>query len=123
MHHQQLHPYHHQKVEEMGLVNHPWLQELSQGFVQHHSEEPQFSNVVFYVGEASFTRGSITSSQNNHVWAEENLHAIAEQRHQQRFFINVCHVIHDFIIDHYVLHLCLTGPVYMKFRSNHCQNY
>jgi hypothetical protein len=51
----------------MGLVDHPWLQEFRQGFVQHCFEEAWFSNIVLYADEASFIQGSIISSQNNHV--------------------------------------------------------
>jgi len=120
---QQLHPYHRQKVQAMGLTNQPWWQELSHGFVQHCSEKACFPNIVLYAGEASCSRGSIISSQNNHVWTEENFQAKVEQRHQPRFSISVCHVIRGFISDLYVLHMCLDGPVYMKFWSNHCQNY
>jgi hypothetical protein len=124
VHQQQLHPYHRQKVQEMGPADYPRRQEFSQWFLQRCAAEHRFPSIVLYTDKKSFTRESIINSHKDHVWVDENSHATLEQGHQQRFSISVwCGIVHDPLIGPYVLPARLIGPVYRDFLwISQCQN-
>jgi hypothetical protein len=114
--HQQLHPYHQQKVQAVCPADDPRRQEFSQWFLQRCAAEPRFPSIVLYTYKKSFNRENIINSHKNQVCEDEILHATLEQGHQQRFSINVwCGIVHDPLIDPYVLPSRLTGPVYRDF--------
>jgi hypothetical protein len=45
--------------------------------------------VIIFTDEAYFTRDGIQNFHDQHLWADENPHAILPSHHQQRFSINI----------------------------------
>ncbi|EZA58875.1 hypothetical protein X777_00578, partial [Ooceraea biroi] len=52
-------------------------------------ENPDFAANILFTDEAIFTNNRIINFHNNHIWADENPHAVVESRHQHRFSLNV----------------------------------
>jgi hypothetical protein len=80
---------------------------------------PFFVCSVLFTDEAAFARNGIINFHNNHVWAEENPHAVVQSRHQQQFSINVwAGIIGDVLVGPHVLPQRLTGNSYRHFLEN-----
>jgi hypothetical protein len=80
---------------------------------------PFFVSSVLFIDEAAFTRNGIINFHNNHMWAEENPHAVVQSRRQQQFSINVwAGIIGDVLVDPHVLPQRLTGNSYRHFLEN-----
>jgi hypothetical protein len=80
---------------------------------------PFFVSSVLFTDEAAFTRNGIINFHNNHMWAEENPHAVIQSRHQQQFSINVwAGIVGDVLVDPHVLPQRLTGNSYRHFLEN-----
>jgi hypothetical protein len=60
-----------------------------QWFLQQCGTNPNFPAFVNFTDEAQFTGGGIQNFHNQHLWADENPHAILPSHHQQRFSINI----------------------------------
>ncbi|KAJ4447269.1 hypothetical protein ANN_09273 [Periplaneta americana] len=68
---------------------------------------------------AADRRDGVVNFGNQHVWADENLHAVEETRHQHRFSANVrAGVLSDRLIWPYVLSQRLTGARYQDYPIN-----
>jgi hypothetical protein len=61
-----------------------------QWFLQQCGINPNFPAFVIFTTEAQFIRDGILNFHNQHLWADENPHAILPSHHQQRFSINIC---------------------------------
>jgi hypothetical protein len=57
--------------------------------VHQRELNPFYVSSVLFTDEAAFTRNGKINFHNNHVWAEENPHAVVQSGHQQQFNINV----------------------------------
>lgn len=113
---QLLYPYHIQRVQ--ALSPRDFLPRLifCQWMLQMITETPQFLSRIFFTDEANFSRQSIRNFHNNHVWAEENPHEIAESHFQHQFSLNVwLAVIDNFLIGPFFLPIRLSGDAYCHF--------
>ena len=116
LHEQQLHPYHPQRVHALLLTDFAPRVALCQWLLQQWIDRPDYLQFVLFTDEASFTRDGISNSRNNHVWDEENPHAIVESHHQQRFAVNIwAGIVHDNLIGPYLLPARLNGHRYLRF--------
>ncbi|EZA47044.1 hypothetical protein X777_16701 [Ooceraea biroi] len=98
---QQLYPYHIQRVQAL----------LPRDFPQRLI----FCQVLF-THEANFSRNAIVNFHNNHLWCDENPHAILESHFQVQFAFNVwVGIIGDFLIGPVFLPLRLNGASYLHF--------
>ncbi|XP_066262388.1 uncharacterized protein [Euwallacea similis] len=89
-------------------------------FVMFQREtDVNFGRNVLFSDEAGFTRERITNCHNEHVYADENPHAIKTVHFQEEFRINVwAGILDNFIIDPVILPQQLTEEIY----SQHLQN-
>ncbi|EZA59696.1 hypothetical protein X777_16395 [Ooceraea biroi] len=83
---------------------------------QKIARNPQFVAEVLFTDEANFSRNAIVNFHNNHLWCDENPHAILESHFQVQFAFNVwVGIIGDFLIGPVFLPLKLNGASYLHF--------
>lgn len=120
---QLLHPYHVQKVHAMSPDDYPARLQYSNWFIQQHNVNLNFSNLILFTDEAGFTRDGIINSHNLHFWNDENPHAIIQNKHQQRFMVNVwAGIIGSNLIGPFVLEERLNGQIYLQFLQQNLNN-
>lgn len=79
------------------------------------TEDPDFILKILFTDEATFNRCGIVNLRNNHVWADENPHALIETNLQRQFSTNIwTGILGDEIIGPVILPR-LIGHVYMDF--------
>lgn len=111
-----LHPYHIQKVQALLPRDFPMRLNFCHWYLQRLAQNPQFASTVLFTDEANFSRNAIQNSHNNHLWAEENPHAITETRFQHQFSVNVwVGIIGDRLIGPFFLPERLNGRYYRNF--------
>lgn len=110
-----LFPYHVQRVQALSAADWPPRVHFCEWFIQQ-CVNPHFSANVLFTDEASFQRDQIVNFHNQHVWADENPHAIVQSRHQHRFSVNVwAGIVGDVLIGPHVLPPTLNGARYHDF--------
>jgi len=116
---QLLHPYHKQPVQDL-LPHDPEARLGFCRFVNRHREiNVDFGNNILFTDEACFTRRGVTNFHNEHLYADENPHAIKVRHFQQEFKINVwAGIIGNFIIGPVILPQRLTGQIYLDHLEN-----
>jgi len=62
---------------------------FSQWLLVKCASNPNFVAYILFTDEALFTRNGITNFHNDHVWAEENPHALIQTNHQHRFSLRL----------------------------------
>lgn len=78
-------------------------------------ESPNFAANILFTDEPIFTNNGIINFHNNHVWTDENPHAVVESRHQHRFSLNVwLGILGDRLIGSVFLPNRLTSEVYLE---------
>ncbi|KAJ8940238.1 hypothetical protein NQ318_016694, partial [Aromia moschata] len=63
--------------------------QLSQIIQQYRADDMDFHKKILFTDESCFTRRGITNLHNEHVYADENPHAIRAKSSQREFSINV----------------------------------
>lgn len=86
---QLLFPYHLQRVQALNAADYPLRLNFCRWFLRKVAVIPDFLSQILATDEAGFNRDGITNYHNTHCWADENPHAILEDRHQVRFSVNV----------------------------------
>lgn len=113
---QQLYPFHIQRVQ--ALLPRDFIPRMlfCRWFSGKLARNPQFAAKVLFTDEANFSREAIRNFHNNHLWAEENPHAIVERNHQHQFSVNVwIGIVGDYLIGPHFLPLRLNGESYLYF--------
>ena len=111
----QLFPYHVQRVQTLSAADWPPRVHFCEWFIQQ-CVNPRFSANALFTDEASFQRDQIVNFHNQHVWADENPHAIVQSHHQHRFSVNVwAGIVGDVLIEPHVLPPTLNGARYHDF--------
>lgn len=114
-----LYPYHIQRVQALLPTDFPLRVNLCHWMQQKIGENPQFLGQILFTDEAKFSREAIINFHNNHIWADENPHAILEGRHQHQFSLNVwVGIVGDHLTGPFFLPPRLTGEVYRHFLEN-----
>jgi hypothetical protein len=80
-----------------------------QWFLQHCGTNPSFPAFVIFMDVVQFTREEIQNFHNQHLWVDENPHAILQSHHQQWFSINFSNICGDNLFRPHVLPNRLTG--------------
>lgn len=106
---QLLYPFHVEKVQELLPIDPPMRLAFCHFIQNKRVEDPNFAMKILFTDEACFSRSGVTNLHNEHVYADENPHAIKVAHHQHEFKINVW----AGIIDHYLI-----GPVVIPDRLN-----
>lgn len=111
-----LYPYHIQRVQALLPRDFPNRLEFCDWMLGMIEQIPEFLKQVLFTDEANFSRESIINYHNNHLWSEENPHAITEAHHQQHFSLNVwVGCIGNLLIGPYFLPPRLNGETYCQF--------
>lgn len=119
LHEQLLYPYHIQRVQALKPQDLLPRAQFCEWMQRKCHQDRFFLNKVLFTDEAGFTREGIVNFHNNHVWAEENPHAIFESRFQNKFSINVwAGILGDRLIGPYIMPQRLDGPAYLDFLQN-----
>ncbi|KAJ8939148.1 hypothetical protein NQ318_010903 [Aromia moschata] len=103
------HPYHKTPVQDL-LIQDPGSRIIFCWAVNTQRQlNENFANMILFTDEACFTRRGITNFHNEHVYADENPHAIKVRHFQHEFRINVwAGIIGNFIVDPVILPQRLT---------------
>lgn len=113
---QGLYPYHLQPVQALLQTDYPARVTFCQWFLEQCVGNPDFSGCIFFTDEAQFTRDGIINFHNQHVWADDNPHAVVPSRSQQRFSLNIwAGILGDTLVGPHVLPNRLTGEAYHRF--------
>lgn len=116
---QQMYPYHIQRVQALLPRDYPQRVNFCQWFLERLARNPQFLNNFFFTDEANFSKNAITNFHNNHVWSQENPHAISERYFQYQFSLNVwAGIVGDRLIGPFFLPQRLDGQTYRHFLEN-----
>ena len=111
-----LHPYHIQRVQALLPRDFPLRINFCQWFLENIAQNPSFDCEIMLTDEANFSRNEIKNFHNNHVWAEENPHAVVESNHQNQFSVNVwVGIVENHIIGSFFLPERLNGNIYRRF--------
>jgi len=111
-----LYPYHILRVQ--ALLPRDFLKRLTfcQWYLHNVELNPQFERQILFTDEANFSRNAIQNFHNNHLWADENPHAIKETHFQHQFSVNVwAGIIGDNYIGPFFLPGRLDGQSYYNF--------
>jgi hypothetical protein len=76
-------------VQALSPAFYPARVTFCQWFVQQCGTNLNFTAVVLFMDEATFTRDEIKNLRNQDVWADINPHATIQLSHQQMFSINI----------------------------------
>lgn len=113
---QLLYPFHVQPVQELLPPDFGSRMHFSQTLQEFVAADPAFHTKILFTDEARFTRRGITNLHNNHVYAEENPHAVQERHFQREFSINVwMGIIDNHLIGPFRLPDRLDGESYLNF--------
>ena len=113
---QLLHPFHRQRVQSLTFEDYPRRLEFARWYLQQCETHPEFSSLVLFTDEASFTRTGMFNTHNSHVWSQDNTHATFIRSYQTEFTVNVwAGIINNFLIGPYILPLRLNGNIYCIF--------
>lgn len=111
-----LYPYHIQRVQALLPRDFPTRVNFCNWFQENSLRVPNFPKKILFTDEANFSRDGITNFHNNHIWAEDNPHAIIEGHHQHTFSFNVwAGIIGDSLIGPHFFPNRLNGDVYYNF--------
>lgn len=111
-----LYPYHVQRVQSLLPRDFPLRINFCQWFLEMVAQNPLFDSEIMFTDEANFSRNAIRNFHNNHIWAEENPHAIVECNHQQQFSVNVwAAILGNYLIGPFFLPARLNGHTYRRF--------
>ena len=69
----------------------PWIPQCDfyQWYFQNVTLNPQIESQIMFTDEANFSRNTTQNFHNNHVWADENPHAITETHFQDQLSVNL----------------------------------
>lgn len=78
-----------------------------------------FTRKVLFTDESCFTRHGVLNFRNQHLWSDENSHAVVNGRYQYNFSINIwAGIIGNHLIEPFELPNRLNGPAYLNFLQN-----
>ncbi|RLU18806.1 hypothetical protein DMN91_009163 [Ooceraea biroi] len=116
---EQLYPFHIQRVQALIAPDYDSRLAFCRFVLRKGEENPDFAANILFTDKAIFTNNGIINFHNNHVWADENPHAVVESRYQHRFSLNVwVGILKDRLIGPVFFPNRLTGAVYFDFLNN-----
>lgn len=117
---QLLYPYHKMPVQDLSQRDPEMRLDFCRFVNRQREGDLNFGNNILFTDEACFTRRGVTNFHNEHVYADENPHAIKVNHFQREFKINVwAGIIGNFIVGPVRLPQRLTGEIYLR---QHLQN-
>nr|CAH7737068.1 unnamed protein product [Callosobruchus chinensis] len=114
--HQQLYPYHMQRVQALIPRDLPLRVDFCNWLRNQILRNPNFLSQVLFTDEACFSRNAIINFHSNHVWSEDNPHAFIEHHFQEQVSFNIwAGIIGNHFIGPYFLPHRLAGEQYQRF--------
>src|SRR5678816_1393934 len=114
LHEQQLNPCHVHQVHTLLPRDYAPRVVICQWFL-NKCIDPNFLTKVLFTDEAHFTRTAIVNVHNEHIWADENPHAIKQNRSQHQLSVNIwAGILHDHVLI-FELPPRLNGIIYLNF--------
>lgn len=111
-----LYPYHILRVQALLPRDFPSRVTFCQWYLENIAQNPQFESNILFTDESNFSRNAIQNFHNNHLWADENPHAVTETHFQNQFSVNVwAGIIGDHFIGPFFLQGRLDGQSYLNF--------
>lgn len=111
-----LYPYHIQRVQALLPRDFPLRVNFCRWFLERIAHNPLFDREIMFTDEANFSRNAIRNFHNNHIWADENPHAVVEFNHQEQFSVNVwVGIVDNYLIGPFFLPERLNGHNYRRF--------
>lgn len=71
LHDQQLHPYHHTRVQELLPRDFQPRVDFAQWLLQKHRRDNTFLEKILWTDEATFTRNGVFNTRNRHTWVKK----------------------------------------------------
>lgn len=116
---QLLHPFHLQKVQQFLPIDLELRLDFCRFINERREHDQNFHRQILFTDECCFTRRGMTNLHNEHIYADENPHAIKVVHYQREFRINVwAGIIDRFIIGPVILPLRLNGLNYLEHLEN-----
>lgn len=113
---QLIHPFHIQFVQELLPPDYGSRLSFARIIQERRTADPVFHNKILFTDESCFTRRGVTNLHNEHVYADENPHAVKEKHFQREFKINVwMGIIDTYLIGPFRLPDRLNGDSYLHF--------
>lgn len=113
---QLIRPFHIQPVQELLPPDYELRLSFLQTIRERRVVDNGFHTKILFTDESCFTRRGMTNLHNDHVYADENPHAIKSRHYQREFKINVwVGIIGEFIVGPLRLPDRLNGDSYLRF--------
>ncbi|XP_066141312.1 uncharacterized protein [Euwallacea fornicatus] len=111
-----LYPFHIQKVQDLLPIDLGSRLAFCHFIQNQQVHNPNFSKKILFTDEACFSRSGITNVHNEHVYSNENPHALKVVHHQHTFKVNVwTGIIGNIILGPVVMPNRLNGQSYLHF--------
>jgi hypothetical protein len=111
-----LHPYHFQRVHALNPQDYEPRVQFAEWYLNKELQDPNFSELVLFSDEATFTRSGVFNLHNNHEWQLNNPHIVRDHGYQQRYSVNVwAGIVHNQIIGPHIMPSPLNGNNYRFF--------
>lgn len=110
-----LHPYHFRRVQE--ILEPDYVRAIFCSWILRETRyDPNFLKRIMWTDEATFTRSGYTNYRNEHLWLQENPHAIRPSSFQHKFSVNVwAGMIDDILIGPIILPETMNSPRFLNF--------
>nr|QLJ84872.1 transposase-like protein [Dichotomius schiffleri] len=113
---QLIHPFHVRPVQELLPLDPRSRLNFAEIVMERRVIDNEFHTKILFTDESCFTRRGMTNLHNEHVYADENPHALRSTHFQREFKINVwIGIIANSLIGPYRLPDRLDGPGYLRF--------
>lgn len=113
---QLIRPFHIQPVQELLPLDHGSRLNFAQIIRERIVVDDGFHTNILFTDESCFTRRGMTNLHNEHIYADENPHAIKGRHYQREFKINVwVGIIGNFMVGPFRLPDRLDGASYLRF--------
>lgn len=114
-----LHPYHFRRVQDVREPDYAVRASFCSWLSGRIRRYPTFHKSVMWTDEATFTRAGITNHRNQHLWMQENPHAVRPSKFQHEFSVNVwAAMINDKLIGPIELPNTMNGQRLLEFLEN-----
>jgi hypothetical protein len=88
--------------------------------MQQSAKDPTFTAKGSFADKPYFIRAGITNIHNEHLWSDENPHAIRFHHQQRHFSVNLyTGILGDCVLGHNILPAKVNGRDYLNFLRTH----
>lgn len=111
-----LHPYHFRRVQDILEPDYAIRAVFCSWINRKTRQEENFLKRILWTDEATFTRSGYSNHRNEHLWLQENPHAVRKSTFQHQFSVNVwAGMKDDILIGPIILPETMNGPRFLEF--------